>query len=218
VNELSKTSPSTKPSNDDNNSEKKKAIRDRALSALGTVVTIILTATLTGWYSSRDIKETITAQQQQWVAEKQYNIQSDLLKRRFDLLERFLKISRRQEELSSLKQQLYMDTNQIKVSLNDKNSTQVYEWIQKSAEDSNRFDELKGEYIAVLNLAAMLFGDKTRSAVTDIVATQNPDFWRASEMQIANMANSMSAEMFTNLGQVPGKSGTAFRAEAKPTN
>jgi hypothetical protein len=200
------------------NANPQKSIRDRVIAGVSTVLTIFLTAYLTGLYSSRDIKETITAQQQQWVAQKKYDVQVDLLKRRFDLLDRFLKISRRQEELDALKAKIGIDLDQVAVAQGKKDATLAYQWIRQSAEDSNRFDDLKGEYIAVLNLAAMLFGDKTRAAVSDIVATHNPDIWNASELQIDNMANAMSAEMFTDLGEVPGKSGQTFRAEAKLSN
>ena len=170
------------------------------------VVTTLLTliATVVGIVINEHL------QQRHWDQEKHYTIESDLLSRRFALLDRFLKVSRRDAELSTLKFIVQYNVDQVANAAKQKDAASSYRLIRDGADETRRLDEGRAEYLAVLTLSAAIFGPKTQHAVQTIIAEHNPNVWEADEEEKDAMVEAMSSELGCGLPDVPVNTDKAF--------
>jgi hypothetical protein len=171
-----------------------------------TVVTACLT--LLGTLLGIGINQHI--QQGQWSREKAYTIESDLLSRRLALMDRFLKVSRRDAELSTLKLLVQNNVDEVSQALKQKNVEVSYKLIREGEDDTRRLDEGRAEYLAVLTLSAAMFGPKTQHAIQMIVKNHNPNVWEADEQEKNTMVEAMSAELGWGLPDVPISTNQSF--------
>lgn len=182
-----------------NQSNFKKQLANSVLTACLTLI-----ATLVG------IGFTQHFQQNQWNREKAYTIESDLLSRRFALLDRFLKVSRRDAELSTLKLLVQNNTDEVSKALRQKDVAASYKLIKEGEDDVRHLDDGRAEYLAVLALSAATFGPKTQHAIAAILAKHNPNVWEADEDEKATMVEAMSAELGWGLPDVPISTSQSF--------
>lgn len=155
-------------------------------------------------------------QREQWKAEKYYALQSDLLTRRLGLLDRFLLVSRRQNEATVLDALLLAEAEKIKKARAENDKDAEMKILDETAETMRRIDAIKSEYLAVLQLAARLFGPMTQQAVTNIVQNHNFEVWRATEDEISAMTLALTSEALLDLGEVPASNGKLFSAKGRP--
>jgi hypothetical protein len=151
-------------------------------------------------------------QQHHWDQEKHYTIESDLLSRRFALLDRFLKVSRRDAELSTLKFLVQYNVDQVGNAAKQKDAVASYKLIRDGADETRRLDDGRAEYLAVLTLSAAIFGPKTQRAVHAIIAKHNPNVWEADEEEKSAMVEAMSSELGWGLPDVPVNTDKSFTA------
>lgn len=151
-------------------------------------------------------------QQNQWRREKTYTIESDLLSRRFALMDRFLKVSRRDVELSTLKFLAQNNADEIGKALKQKDVATSYKLIRDGQDDARRLDEGRAEYLAVLTLSATIFGPKTQDAIKTIMTNHNPNVWEADEQEKSAMVKAMSTELGWGLPDVPINTNQSFNA------
>jgi len=167
--------------------------------------TMVLTALMTIFPTLLGVYVTNQYQLRQWGNEKMYTMQADLLSRRFGLVERFMKISRHESDLSSLYALRQQDLKEMQEAISNKDVAKARELMRQSSDDNHRFDELNSEYLTVMSMAVELFGPKTQAAVAVIVKNHNPQFWEASEEEKSGVVEAMSGEVLLNLVDVPAE-------------
>jgi hypothetical protein len=173
-------------------------------SVVATILTLIATVVGIG------INEHL--QEHHWHQEKTYTIESDLLSRRFTLLDRFLKVSRRDGELSTLKFLVQYNTDLVSNAAKLKDASTSFKLIREGTDEIRRLDDGRAEYLAVLTLSAAIFGPKTQHAVQTIIAKHNPNVWEADEEEKSAMVEAMSAEIGWGIPDVPINTNVLFKA------
>lgn len=186
-------------------STEKTDFRKQLPNILLTFCLTLLATLLSGGFAQR-------FQQAQWNREKTYTIETDLLSRRFALVDRYLKVSRRDMELTTLKFLIQNNADEVNKALKRQDVTASYRLIREGQDDVRRLDEGRAEYLAVLTLSAAMFGPKTQHVIQGIISKHNPSVWEANEEEKGAMVEAMTSELGWGIPDVPINTNQSFIA------